>query len=161
MSRKCRRKANNNRKYAENKPAAKNRKLVLIDIENYLGNSRFAQADVVRAREFLCSEMGIGADDIVVIGTSHTNNFMAASLAWKGPRHVGKWGHNGADMALIEAIREYELDSFAEICFVSGDGIFAETVEKLCRGGYNVHVMYGRGAVSHKLAGHAKCVVCS
>ena len=127
------------------------RKLVFVDIENYAGEPMLSQEVVGKARESLTGLIGITANDLVVVATSHTANFVNAQLAWRGPRHVGKWGHDGADLALIETMGQYDLGSFSEIYVVTGDGIFADAVDEIASAGHIVTVVSRVAALSRKL----------
>ena len=102
------------------------RRLLLIDIENYCGKGNLQPADVRIARTEICRDLELGGGDLVVIGTSHSNNCFVCGTEWEGPRQVLRRGHDGADVALIDAFGEYRLDTFSSLVIVSGDGIFAD-----------------------------------
>ena len=127
------------------------RKLFIIDIENYCGKPVLTEQDVAAAREGIAKEFGLTPSDLVVIGTSHTSNLMSAGFAWRGARQVIMHGHNGADEALLKAVEDYKIDSFAEVYVMSGDGIFANLVTRLSNSGIAVTVASIQRCLSRKL----------
>ena len=142
-----------------NEKARQSRKLVFVDIENYAGAPVLDQERVAEARGSLTELIGIMSSDLVVVATSHTSNFMNAQIAWRGPRHVGKWGHDGADLALIETMQQYDLAAFSEIYVVTGDGIFADTVDEIAAAGHIVTVVSRIGSLSKRLRDAAPRVI--
>ena len=64
---------------------------------------------------------------------------------------LGK-GHDGADIALLKAIKDYRLDTFSEVFILSGDGIFTEAVEELALSGVLVAVVSIKRCLSQRLA---------
>jgi hypothetical protein len=96
--------------------------------------------------------------DLVVIGTSHTSNYVAAGFAWPGARQVYMKGHDGADHALLNALGEYRIDRFDEVVLLSGDGIFAEKVRQIAAAGTTVIVTSQGKTLSKRLAAAAPCV---
>lgn len=130
---------------------APTRRLVLVDIENYCGKGALCLEDVRQAREGITREIGLHGEDLVVIGTSHGNNCMACGAEWTGPRYVLRHGHDGADMALIDASREYRLDTFSCVVIVSGDGIFTKTARYVRAEGRRVAVLTRKGSLSRSL----------
>ena len=131
------------------------RKLFIIDIENYCGKPVLTEQDISAAREGIAKEFGLAPSDLVVIGTSHTSNLMSAGFAWRGARQVIMHGHNGADEALLKAVEEYRIESFAEVYIMSGDGIFADLVSRLANSGIAVTVASVQRCLSRKLSAAA------
>lgn len=127
------------------------RRLILIDIENYCGKGVLLPEDVRDAREIICKELELCDEDFVVIGTSHGNNCLVCGSEWVGPRQVLGRGHDGADIALIDASREYRLETFASIIIVSGDGIFSAVASAARTSRRRVTVALGRGRLSNRL----------
>lgn len=127
------------------------RRLLLVDIENYCGKGILTPADVREAKEAIGRELGLRDDDLVVIGTSHSKNFLVCGSEWEGPRQVLRYGHNGADIALIDASREYRLNTFSSLIIVSGDGIFADVASAFRAEKRRVTVVHGRGRLSGQL----------
>ena len=92
--------------------ATTSRKIVFVDIENFVGKPQLSLEDTMKASTSLKKALGIASNDLVVIGTSHSNNFFNAKLAWNGAQHVWGKGHNGADVVLLETIDEYALENY-------------------------------------------------
>ena len=134
-----------------NRRAKATRRLIIVDIENYTRKPVLTQQDVASARISLIEDLGIRNDDMVVIGTSHPSNYVNAQLAWKGPRHVGKWGHDGADKALIEAFDQYDLDTYSEVYVISGDGIFTDVANRVRAQNRPVKVVARSRAINYRL----------
>lgn len=131
------------------------RRIFFLDIENYAGKAVLGSDDVDAVRESVERQFHPGDDDLVVVGTSHSSNFMNAALSWKGPRHVLKRGRDGADFALLEALGEYRLGTFGEVLLMSGDGIFADKAAELVSQGVNVTVVSRPGSLSWRLVAAA------
>ena len=131
------------------------RKLFIIDIENYCGKPVLTEEDVAAAKDGIAKEFGLAPSDLVVIGTSHTSNLMSAGFAWRSARQVIMHGHDGADEALLKAVEDYKIDSFAEVYVMSGDGIFADLVERLANSGVAVTVASIQRCLSRKLSAAA------
>lgn len=143
-----------NRKNAPKKTAKTTgpRRLFVVDIENYCGKPVLSEEDVAAARKSLEKHFNPGENDLIVVGTSHTSNFMNVGMVWKGVRQVLGMGHDGADNALLKAIRDYQLKTFSEVFILSGDGIFSRVVEELALGGIAVAVVSIKRCLSQKLA---------
>lgn len=127
------------------------RRLVLIDIENYCGKGVLIPEDIRDARKSICRELELRDEDLVVIGTSHGNNCLVCGSEWVGPRQVLRHGHDGADIALIDASREYRLETFSSVVIVSGDGIFSAVASAARISRRSVTVALGRGRLSNRL----------
>lgn len=128
------------------------RRLFVIDIENLCGKAILNEDDIHAAQRFVTAEFKPSNHDLIVIGTSHTSNFMNAGMAWRGARQVIGRGHDGADLALLSSIDEYDVESFEEIVIMSGDGIFAEAVDEIASRGVIVTVVSIGCSLSKKLA---------
>ena len=127
------------------------RRLILVDIENYCGKGILCPEDIRTAKEEINRELALLKDDLVVIGTSHGNNCFVCGTEWKGPRQVMRRGHNGADIALIDASRDYRLETFSSVIIVSGDGIFTDLASSARAGRNKVMVVSGNGHLNFKL----------
>lgn len=136
------------------------RRLVLVDIENYLGRRYVTRAAAVWAAAHLREVLAIRDGELVVVGTSHTSNLLAASNAWEHVRHVARLGQDGADMALIDVLSDGIAHRFTEIVLVSGDGIFADHLATLASQGMTTTVVARSGALSARLRFAAHRVVC-
>lgn len=139
-------------------PARPTRRLVLIDIENYCGKGVLQPEDIRMAKEKITRDFSLGEEDLVVIGTSHGNNCLVSGVEWRGPRQVLMRGHDGADLALIKASKEYKLETFAAVIMISGDGIFTDTAEMVKSQGKPFVIASRREALSRNLAIAASAV---
>lgn len=134
------------------------RRIFFLDIENYAGKAVLEPRDVDAVRESIERQFRLGDNDLVVVGTSHANNFLCAALSWPGPRHLLKHGHDGADMALLSAIDEYHLDSFAGVYLMSGDGIFGDKASELVARGLDVTAVSRPDSLSWRLLEAVPCL---
>lgn len=130
------------------------RRLVLIDIENYCGKPVLETEDVIGARASIELPSKAGSGDLFVIGTSHTHNFLSAKRAWPGAEHVFGRGHNGADVAIIEAARRHltSIRTFEEVLMLSGDGIFTTLMREIGERGVSTTVVSLAGQLNRNLA---------
>lgn len=140
------------RKNAKKSNADTARRLFVVDVENYCGKPVLSEADVLAAKKSLEKHFHPGENDLVVVGTSHTSNYFNVGMVWKGVRQVLGKGHDGADIALLKAIKDYRLDTFSEVFILSGDGIFTEAVEELALSGVLVAVVSIKRCLSQRLA---------
>ena len=128
------------------------RRLFVVDLENYCGKPVLNENDALAAKQSLIKHFHPTENDLIVVGTSHTSNFMNVGVIWRGVRQVLGRGHDGADIALLKAIKEYRLDTFSEVFILSGDGIFTEAVEELALNDVMVAIVSIRRCLSQKLA---------
>lgn len=140
----------NVKKAASNNAIA--RRLFVVDIENYCGKPVLNEEDVLAAKKSLVKHFHPTESDLIVVGTSHTSNYLNVGMAWKGVRQVLGIGHDGADIALLKAIKDYRIDTFSEVFILSGDGIFTEAVEELALNGVIVAVASIKRCLSQRLA---------
>lgn len=127
------------------------RSIHLIDVENLLGGTDFAELEVIQ----LMAEFGYLVDrrsfDHVVIASCHR----AAPATWFGcpeARRLVRSGPDGADRALIDVIeRENLAVRYDRIVIGSGDGIFAEPAAVLQARGASVTVVAPPSGLSLKL----------
>ncbi|MDD6784960.1 MAG: hypothetical protein PUD81_01700 [Eggerthellales bacterium] len=140
------------------------RTLCFIDIENMVGTSRITLEAVKEFKIKFDELFNPDNSNLVVVGTSGTDNYMSAALGWKGARQVMKFGHNGADEALIDAMRSQPMGAIEKIVVASGDGIFANVIEEFAKL-VPVDVLYREGSLSKSLSqlpvnkfAYAQCV---
>ena len=139
-------------------PTAPTRRLILVDVENVCGKGELSCGDVKMAKQEVIEKLHPTDEDLVVIGTSHKMNLLACGTEWRGPRQVLIEGHDGADRALIEAVKDYRLDTFASVVLVSGDGIFADITLKMRAMQTRVIVAAEKIRLSGKLANVASAI---
>jgi len=128
-----------------------NRRLVLVDIENFLGAPVFDENTASGACCSITQTLNLNENDLVIIGTSHSANLFAAHYGWETARQVMQKGHDGADLALLEEMTDDLPKRFAEIVLVSGDGIFADRLAAMAQNGLAVTVLVGRGSLNRNL----------
>jgi hypothetical protein len=133
------------------KRVLRGRSLVLVDIENVVGGAVMLVEQAINAHVAIAEAVSLVGGEHVVIGTSHVG-VMATGLGWRGPRILARSGRNGADMALLEVLKEEHVEErFDEVVLVSGDGIFSEAVAALETAGVNVTVVALAGRCSKRL----------
>lgn len=157
----CNSKPAHHRKHRNHKNASESfgRRLILVDIENACGASILTPPAVHAAKRMICDILSVNKKDLIVIGTSHKKNWLVSSTVWPGPRQLLKEGHDGADIALIEAASQYRQDSFAAVIMVSGDGIFAGIAGRTKAHGKDVTVVASKASLSHRLATAASNII--
>lgn len=135
------------------------RELHLLDIENLLGGSRFTAADVAQFRDFYLEHNHVADDAHIVIATSSAQGVVEAGLGWQRARTIFRCGHDGADLALLEVINtEHVVERFTKIVIASGDGIFADAVDRMFQQGLDVTVFAPALAVSAQFSHAAEIV---
>lgn len=140
-----------NKRYELNKVQRQGRRIFLVDMENAAGQPQLNTATVKNVQKRITRDYNIGFGEMVIIGTSHAHNLVAAS-AWKGARQVIRQGSDGADRALLEVLQNDSLENrFTEVVLVSGDGIFSEAIRRLRGQGVKVSVDAQAKRLSHKL----------
>lgn len=136
------------------------RRLILVDIENLCDEPALSAERVLLARKLADGLCGFTDRDLFVVGTSHHGNFLAAKLNWPKASHVLKFGHDGADLALIEAAKGFmpRVGTFDEVLLFSGDGIFSELVGEMSASGIPVTVISAAKSLSRRLAKTASSI---
>src|SRR4030081_3428284 len=98
------------------------RTLHVVDIENLAG-AAIPSLDLVSAvqiRYLAC--LGFGADDHVVLATSHLG-LLNAGIGWPHARHLVRSGKDGADLELLDVLEHENVDTrFRHVVIGSGDG---------------------------------------
>ena len=137
----------------------RSRRLVLVDLENFLGEPQVTESEAAQAAKIVRATLSLSELDLVVVGTSHTNNLLAAGVGWQSARQVLELGHNGADIALLNEMTTDIKDRFTGVVVVSGDGIFAPRIAELAAEGLATTILTGRGTLSHHLLYAANSVI--
>ncbi len=146
--------------HMEREFGAVGRRLVLVDIENYLGR-RYVTCEATRwVASQLDTLLGLRENELVVVGTSHAQNLLAARAAWCHVRHVARLGQDGADLALLDVLTEDVDERFTEVVIVSGDGIFAAAIASLAGSNITTTVIARPEALSAQLRLAAQRVLC-
>jgi len=138
----------------------KGRWLHLVDAENLCGTGAPTAADMLRVRRRYFEVMRPGPHDHTIVASSHHAGLVIGA-GWPGARLVLGSGVDGADRALLGAVRPAQemVQRFAGIVIASGDHIFADLAIDLAQAGGTVVVTCGEGRLSRQLAEHAAAVL--
>lgn len=126
------------------------RRLVLIDIENVVGGLVCDEKCAACARLTIRCAVGTHPMDQVVVATCH-KGYQHVAWSWPKARRLVRSGQDGADLALLDVLREDVASRFAHVVLVSGDGIFADAVTDLGHRGTHVTVASRRSHLSNRL----------
>lgn len=129
-----------------------NRRMVLVDIENLVGNGFVSAAQISWARAALKVAAALRPADQVVVGSSSSDCLLTSGSSWTDQRYLCRHGHDGADLALLEVMTdEHLVERYAEVVLASGDGIFTDAVARLATAGTRAHVVARPDALSTRL----------
>lgn len=132
-------------------PFRGHRRLVLVDIENFIGGAIFTAGDVTCAQHLIASLIGPINSDLATVGVSHMGMF-SVHQSWGGARMLVQSGPDGADLKLLEELCHDDIASrFDEVVLISGDGIFTESVAKLTARSVKVTVVAPSDGCSRRL----------
>jgi hypothetical protein len=135
------------------------RALHVVDIENLAG-AAIPSLDLVsevQIRYLAC--LGFGADDHVVLASSHLG-LLNAGLGWPHARHLVRSGRDGADLELIDVLEHENVATrFRHVVIGSGDGGFSQAAADLAARGIQVTVVSRWGSLAQTLASVAGQVV--
>lgn len=126
------------------------RRIVLVDVENVVGGSSALCDLVLWAREVVEECISARPDDQVVLGISPAG-LLDLACAWTRVRYVMRSGLDGADLVLLEVLRENIADRFTEVVVVSGDGIFTDAIAELASQGVHTTVVAHPAGLSRRL----------
>jgi hypothetical protein len=137
--------------YGRSLPAGLTRTAHLVDAENLLGTAAPRPADVRQLTSCYATRVGFGPMDQVVIACSHLA-FTTIGFCWRGPQYLLRSGPDGADLALLAALRHDHIAArFPRVVIASGDHIFAPAVTGLAAAGCQVTIASRRGRLSQAL----------
>ena len=126
------------------------RRLIVVDIENVVGGTCDTEARAEWAYRRLLDTIDFREEDQVVVGVD-VGALAFVAWVWARARSVPGYGADGADIALLEVLREDVARRFNAIVVASGDGIFADLVTELTGHGVHVTVAAHECALSAKL----------
>ena len=107
------------------------RTLHLVDIENLAGAALPSRDQVTEVQGLYVARLTVGADDQVVMATSH-RAFMNAALGWPSARYRVRSGPNGADLELLDVLQHEDVAArFTHVVIGSGDGLFSQAAANL------------------------------
>ena len=105
------------------------------------------------------ARLGFGADDQVVMASSHLG-FLNAALGWPHARYRVRSGPNGADLELLDVLEHEDVAArFSHVVIGSGDWRFSRAAASLAERGVRVTVVSRRGSLAAVLARVAQDVV--
>jgi hypothetical protein len=134
------------------------RTLHLVDIENLAGAALPSRAQVIEVQGLYVARLAFGADDQVVMATSHLA-FMNAALGWPSARYRVRSGPNGADLELLDVLQHEDIAArFTHVVIGSGDGMFSQAAANLAARDVWVTVVSRRDSLSRALAGTTRDV---
>jgi len=119
------------------------RTLCLVDLENMACGATLDKAKVARLQQQISITVGLGDKDQVTIATGR-QDALAAWYGWKGSaQRLMRPGRNGADLALLDTIRDHRkiANRYQRVVIASGDHIFASAVAALKTLGLEVIVV--------------------
>jgi hypothetical protein len=129
------------------------RTLHLVDIENLAGAALPSRDQVTEVQGLYVARLTFGADDQVVMATSHLA-FMNAALGWPSARYRVRSGPNGADLELLDVLQHEDVAArFTHVVIESGDGVFSQAAANLAARDVWVTVVSRRDSLSRALAG--------
>jgi len=131
--------------------AQSGRSLHLVDIENLVGYRHLNVEAATATAKLYRTAAAHRPGDLTVVAASHHNGF-AAKAAF--PEATVRWrsGRDGADLALLDALHEFNLDRFDRVVIGSGDGIFTDQAEACQHHGLSVSVVARLGSIAERLA---------
>ena len=135
------------------------RTLHVVDIENLAGAAvpSLDRVSQVQIRYLTC--LGFGADDQVVLATSHLG-LLNAGLGWPHARHLVRSGRDGADLELIDVLEHENIATrFRHVVIGSGDGGFSRSAANLAACGIQITVVSRWGSLAQALASVAGEVI--
>lgn len=135
------------------------RTLHLVDAENLMGGPFAGVAALKEASHLYRLVAPVQVSDHVVVA-SNPRLACGVGLEWTGCRLVMGHGPDGADLALLRAVRDprWVAERFDRIVIGSGDGVFVESVRTLRSLGVAVGVVAIDGGLSRDLDASATFV---
>lgn len=130
---------------------AKERRLVVVDVENIAGGAINDCGAVDWVKRVLMEAVDLTEGDHIVVGTSEYG-LCTVGCRWPNVRYVARSGKDGADLALLEVLDENVENRFNDVVVASGDHIFTAKVSALVEAGVRVTVVGRRGRTSYLLA---------
>lgn len=123
-----------------------------IDIENLVGCGRISRDQLLAAKAQFEQATQPGLADLTTVGCDMANA-LEVGRAFTGARIVCGYGRDGADLALLEAMREdlYSAQPSRHITLGSGDHIFATLLSSMAGQGFTTRVVGIQGHTSARL----------
>ncbi|MCF4123347.1 hypothetical protein L1785_20475 [Antribacter sp. KLBMP9083] len=137
---------------------ATGRTLHVVDVENLLGTGALTSDAVRYARQVVTRVVPFAETDATVVGVSSSQAMLALST-WHPALRVAHLGHDGADLALLDALSDDRVARFSAVTICSGDGIFADRIAAIAAQGIRTTVVAPSGCLSHRLRLAAHTVI--
>lgn len=135
------------------------RTLHVVDIENLAGTAIPTIVQVSEVQGLYIARLGFGADDQVVMATSHLA-LLNAARGWPHARYRVRSGPDGADLELLDVLLHEDIAArFTHVVIGSGDGAFVPPAATLRDRGVRVTVVSRAGSLSYQLRQAASDVV--
>ncbi|WP_075725458.1 NYN domain-containing protein [Corynebacterium aquilae] len=137
-----------------------NRRLILVDIENFNGGPVATVTQSTWCYRMLSNWLSFSDSDHIVVASDVTT---VTNLCkdWGHHRVLAGRGHNGADLQLLEVLEESVEARYSEILLVSGDAIYSDKVSYLAGQGIPTTVYSHACALAKRLQFAATTVVTS
>jgi hypothetical protein len=128
------------------------RSLHLVDVENLMGGPELGDTVLRDSLAGYRASAPVFDGDHVIIGANPQLG-LAAKTAWPGARLVVRGGPDGADIPLLEAVRDVAFIAarYDQIVVGSGDGAFEVVVREFRSRGLAVGVVSLRRGLSYAL----------
>ncbi|WP_237188670.1 NYN domain-containing protein [Rothia nasimurium] len=136
------------------------RRMVLIDIENFNGGNVDTLEKAAWCKQRIESLLNLQPHDQLVVGVDASCVFNVADI-WTGSLIRCGYGPNGADLMLLREFDEKLVERFDECIIVSGDKIFTHAVARLRQMGQTVTVLAHPDSISPYLVNAASKVILS
>ena len=132
------------------------RTLHILDLENLCGGPDQIPAEKYAVADLYRTQAEIAEDDHVVVGANPSSLIDCFDI-FPGSRLVGQHGPDGADLALLGALRHihWVAQRYDRVIIGSGDHCFAPSAAALRARGILVGVVAREGSVSRSLAASA------
>lgn len=135
------------------------RTLHVVDIENLAGTAIPTAPQVSEVQGLYLARLGFGADDQVVMASSHLA-LLNAARGWPHARYRVRSGPDGADIELLDVLLHEDIAArFAHVVIGSGDGAFVLPASILAGRGVRVTVVSRAESLSCRLRQAASEVV--
>lgn len=135
------------------------RTLHVLDIENLAGTSLPTIVQVREVQGLYLARLSFGADDQVVMATSH-RALLNAARGWPHARYRVRSGPDGADLELLDVLMHEDVAArFRHVVIGSGDGAFVVPAATLAGRGVQVTVVSRSDSLSYQLRRAASDVV--
>jgi hypothetical protein len=152
-------KATRLRQKASSRSRFPERALHVVDIQNLAGAPIPSLLQVNEVQGWYMARLGFGADDQVVMASSHLG-FINVALGWPHARYRVRSGPDGADLELLDVLEHEDVAArFSHVVIGSGDWRFSRAAASLIERGVRVTVVSRRGSLAAVLARVAQDVV--